>query len=205
MLNDPQQPGLTWIKTALRRFGRAGPSWGWTECRAICMPSAEAAIVSRAQTAYEVRLGVTAPFAMFSEPSVAGRLRPPKRQRLKTAPARGTRLALTSRTGRPGPMATGFRKCRRRGALVLVGPERQDSSSDKDSSRRCGEGLGRAARQACRSGGYGGSLPFPSRRRRCSRVYSSSSDTPNSSSITPHTTSVEARTRARLLAGTISP
>ena len=43
------------------------------------------------------------------------------------------------------------------------------------------------------------------RSRRCSRVYSRSSETPNRSRRTPHITSIEASTRATLLAGTISP
>ena len=40
---------------------------------------------------------------------------------------------------------------------------------------------------------------------RCSRVYSSSSDTPNKSSMKPHTTSIEASRRAVLECGTMSP
>ena len=52
---------------------------------------------------------------------------------------------------------------------------------------------------------YGVSLSFPARSRRCSRVYSSSSETPNSSNITPQITSIDASMRARLVAGTMSP
>ena len=43
------------------------------------------------------------------------------------------------------------------------------------------------------------------RSRRCSRVYSSNSETPNSNNMTPQITSMEANMRAGLLAGTMSP
>jgi hypothetical protein len=52
---------------------------------------------------------------------------------------------------------------------------------------------------------YCSPLPLSARSRRCSRVYSRSSDTPNSSRSTPQITSIEASTRAILLAGTMSP
>ena len=52
---------------------------------------------------------------------------------------------------------------------------------------------------------YRASLSLAARSRRCSRVYSSNSETPNSSSITPQITSIDASRRARLVAGTMSP
>ena len=108
----------------------------------------------------------------------------------------------------PAPACSGQRKPRRRNLFGL---------EQISCLRLCGLGSVRVLDFQCRCSGlqeaghcpsssnYSTSLFFAARSRRCSRVYSSSSETPNNSSITPQMTSIEASKRVKLLTGMISP